>query len=234
METYGTLTDAEYTELLAEIQGDNEELQEEEVSFKEASLEDLKPLEYIARSRENIRLIKQMAFNQADIRLDSFIGNHNISTLLDMTVAKQSRLIDSYQAFINKRLTKLLMPLIPKDLKKCYLKYPMSFIPSPGFLYKASQEFGEGYTFWAIPDIPYYFTQGTERELIAEFNEAFLFAVDEAVLRYHTQLKTRADKEVRNASFIIQKGIQTYFDLLKHKPLWFKMLYEKLTNKNLL
>jgi hypothetical protein len=109
--------------------------------------------------------------------------------------------------------------------------YPASIRISPGFLYKASEEFGRGLTFWAIPNIPYYFAQNTEQEILKKQKPELLISVDRAVGLYHEHKEKRAKKELKYASTIIQKGVRTYFDLLKLNPFWFEILYNSLIEK---
>lgn len=41
----------------------------------------------------------------------------------------------------------------------------------------------------------------------------------------------RADKELKYASLIYQKGVYSYFDLLRLNPFWYEVLYNDLQNK---
>ena len=109
--------------------------------------------------------------------------------------------------------------------------YPNSIRVCPGFMYKASEEYGGGLTFWATPSIPYYFEQNTEQKVLLENKSSFLFSVDKAISFYHEHLKKRQEKELKYASTIIQKGVYSYFDLLKLNPFWFEILYNELKSQ---
>ena len=78
---------------------------------------------------------------------------------------------------------------------------------------------------------PYYFEQNTEQKVLLENKSNFLVSVDKAICFYHEHLKKRQEKELRYASLIIQKGVYSYFDLLKLNPFWFKILYDELKTK---
>lgn len=181
------------------------------------------------RFKEDRIRIQRYAFDQELIRLSDPIGNDNIKLLVSLLVSEHTRMINRYTAFINKRLATLLNPFIPRRLRLCKMLYPNSIRICPGFLYKASKEFGQGLSFWAMPNIPYYFAQNTEQKILIEHKSELLIPVDRNVSFYHEHLKKRTDKELKYASAIVQKGVYSYFDLLKLNPFWFDILYKDLT-----
>lgn len=175
--------------------------------------------------------IQREAFRQEYIRLSDPIGNERIKLLVSSLVKEHARMVDKYSTYINKRLTTLLNPFIPRRLRICKSLYPDSIRACPGFLYKASEEYGAGLTFWAMPNIPYYFAQNTEQKVLMEHKSPFLVNVDQSIKFYHEHLKKRADKELKYASLIYQKGVYSYFDLLRLNPFWYEVLYNDLQNK---
>lgn len=183
------------------------------------------------RLKEDRIRIQRFAFTQETIRMSDEIKTESIKALISLLVKEHTRMLNQYEVFINKRLTTLLNPLIPKRLRLCKMFYPDSIRISPGFLYKASEEFGRGLTFWAMPNIPYYFAQNTEQEILKKQKPELLISVDRAVGLYHEHKEKRAKKELKYASTIIQKGVRTYFDLLKLNPFWFEILYNSLIEK---
>lgn len=183
------------------------------------------------RLKEDRIRIQREAFRQEYIRLSDPIGNERIKLLVSSLVKEHTRMVDKYSTYINKRLTTLLNPFIPRRLRICKSLYPDSIRPCPGFLYKASEEYGAGLTFWAMPNIPYYFAQNTEQKVLMEHKSPFLVNVDQSIKFYHEHLKKRADKELKYASLIYQKGVYSYFDLLRLNPFWYEVLYNDLQNK---
>jgi hypothetical protein len=183
------------------------------------------------RLKEDRIRIQREAFRQEYIRLSDPIGNERIKLLVSSLVKEHTRMVDKYSTYINKRLTTLLNPFIPRRLRICKSLYPDSIRPCPGFLYKASEEYGAGLTFWAMPSIPYYFAQNTEQKVLMEHKSPFLVNVDQSIKFYHEHLKQRANKELKYASLIYQKGIYSYFDLLRLNPFWYEVLYNDLQNK---
>jgi hypothetical protein len=183
------------------------------------------------RLKEDRIRIQREAFRQEYIRLSDPIGNERIKLLVSSLVKEHTRMVDKYSTYINKRLTTLLNPFIPRRLRICKSLYPDSIRACPGFLYKASEEYGAGLTFWAMPNIPYYFAQNTEQKVLIEHKSPFLVNVDQSIKFYHEHLKKRTDKELKYASLIYQKGVYSYFDLLRLNPFWYEVLYNDLQNK---
>lgn len=183
------------------------------------------------RLKEDRIRIQREAFRQEYIRLSDPIGNERIKLLVSSLVKEHTRMVDKYSTYINKRLTTLLNPFIPRRLRICKSLYPDSIRACPGFLYKASEEYGAGLTFWAMPNIPYYFVQNTEQKVLMEHKSPFLVNVDQSIKFYHEHLKKRTDKELKYASLIYQKGVYSYFDLLRLNPFWYEVLYNDLQNK---
>ena len=199
---------------------------------RQLNIAGVKALKQKSRQLKEDRIrIQREAFNQGYIRLSDKIGNEKIKQLISLLVKEHTRMIDKYSAYINKRLTVLLNPFIPRRLRICKNLYPDSIRMCPGFLYKASKEYGAGLTFWAMPSIPYYFAQNTEQQILIEHKSPFLIKVDQSIKLYHDHCTKRANKELKYASLIYQKGVYSYFDLLKLNPFWFEVLYNDLLNK---
>lgn len=183
------------------------------------------------RLKEDRIRIQREAFRQEYIHLSDPIGNERIKLLVSSLVKEHTRMVNKYSAYINKRLATLINPFIPRKLRICKSLYPDSIRPCPGFLYKASEEYGAGLTFWAMPNIPYYFVQNTEQKVLMEHKSPFLVNVDQSIKLYHEHLKKRTDKELKYVSLIYQKGVRSYFDLLRLNPFWYEVLYNDLQNK---
>lgn len=177
--------------------------------------------------------IQREAFNQERIRLSDQIEKEHMPLLIAALTKEHTRMINKYSNFINNRLTSLLNPFIPRRLRNCRLLYPNSIRMSPGFMYTASKDYGNGLTFWATPLIPYYFEQNTEQKILLKNKSSSLYAIDKAVIFYHEHLKKRQEKELKYASIIIQKRVSSYYDLLKLNPFWFEILYNELENNEL-
>lgn len=169
--------------------------------------------------------IQREAFSQELIKLSDPVGKNDLKALISLLVQEHTNMIDKYKNYINRRLTILLNPFIPRRLRACKELYPDSIRLCPGFMYKASKEFGQEKTFWAVPNIPYYFEQNTEQRVLMKHKPKYLMSVDKAIVNFHEHSQKRATKEMKYASLLIQKKVQTFFELLRLNPFWFEILY---------
>ena len=248
---YGDLTEKELFEFLDEIKSDDEDIQEaqseaiEKITLEEEhvelSEEEQENREIEARYGDkmpwtgigpnNCQGVKLFGpEGQRRAAMASIEANRKKSQRL-----KEDRIRIQREAF-RQEYMRLSDPIgneriNPRRLRICKSLYPDSIRPCPGFLYKASEEYGAGLTFWAMPNIPYYFTQNTEQKVLMEHKSPFLVNVDQSIKIYHEHLKKRADKELKYASLIYQKGVYSYFDLLRLNPFWYEVLYNDLQNK---
>lgn len=183
--------------------------------------------------RERKQLIVRLAFKQNDILLSDTVSQEHYSALIELLTAEQRVLISSITEHINEKFTSLLSPLIPKALKICYAQFPNALKSNPGFMYIASKKYGKSLTFWATPDVPCFFQQGTENQILLEKKAQYLFTLDKYIIRLkETQVKL-ADYEVKFASRLVRMKEGTFYDLLKLDAFWFEILYNIITSKNL-
>lgn len=220
-------------ELLAEIdwdvftEEDVDEHAEEVIKERyEAVKEDKKQDQFSVRQAQNIitsrmnvaeraKAIKREAVADADL-LTELISRKQLTELIRLIVKpdtdKTAQLVD----YINYNARLALSPLIPKDVIRVYNRYKnknTSLMPrSPGFLYKASPEWGRYYDFWVTPDIPCYLPQFMEQSLIEQFSPDRLLKMDKHIIAYHRTIQNRSKLELRLASKLY--GIVTRYDLL--------------------
>lgn len=180
------------------------------------------------------RAITREAFNQDKVSLSDTIPPYELTELIKILTKSRTKTVKRYEALANKRLTQLLRPFIPKSLRCCFYKYPNSVPRCPGFLYIASEEYGGGTQLWARPDIPYYIKQGTEHELLRRENPNMLYTVDKYVFFYNERRQELRKKEIKYASVLINKKINSYYSLLKLNPFWFNKLYIYKFNESLI
>lgn len=173
--------------------------------------------------------ITRMAFDQKILPLPEGFTRYDKKRLIEELTLNLRHLIKRYEEYVNRRISRLLSPVIPQSVKVMKLKYPWIFIQNPGFLYKTHPKSGEVKTFWVNPDVPYYFKQGTEQEILEERDlelvPYFLENVDRAIHRWYDAKRRLADKEVSYATKIVSNNLRTYHDLLKYNPFWFEILY---------
>lgn len=289
IKTYGTLTQAQLENMLAEIQVEDNELEErieqEDASSKicdddivnllkliseesESLTEDEKREDGAWLSRYNLKFendkcigteptiisrednarrihdsylkaknrkmqIIRYAFDQKDITLSDCIPEENKCKLLQKIDEKNTHSCNVLLAYISKRISRLLAPFIPIDLRKCMNKYPGMVASHPGFLYKCTEEYGKSLAVWVIPSIPAYFEPNSEMSLLNELPRELLFSIDKAVVKYAKKRAIAAQRRLSAAANIAKIRNMTYIRVLKHNPFWFEYLYEILTDKKI-
>lgn len=181
--------------------------------------------------------INRMAFNQKVLPLAEELTRWDKKALVEELTNNLRQLIKRYDKYINSRIARLLSPAIPKAIKLAKLKWPWTFVANPGFLYKTHPESGEILTYWVTPNVPYYFKQGTEQQILeerdSELSAYFLECVDRAIHRWYEARRRLADREVIYASRLVgYNNIRTYADLLKYNPFWFQKLYDRVRKDN--
>lgn len=184
---------------------------------------------YAAERRLMKTRLHRAAFNQNEIELSEEIGNDLLKKLIVILTAEKREMLKKYEAYIEKRITDLLTPLIPRALRLAYSKYPQSVKANPGFIYKASEKYGKSKTYFVKPNLPYFFEQGTECETLHSSRPDLVERLDRTVLNYHLTKQELFEKEISIAARIQKHRLYTYFDLLKFNAMWFNALYEHLT-----
>ena len=181
--------------------------------------------------------INRMAFDQKILPLSEELTRWDKTALVEELTSNLRQLIKRYDKYINARIARLLSPAIPKAIKLAKIKWPWVFVANPGFLYKTHPEVGEVLTYWVTPNVPYYFKQGTEQQILeerdSELSTYFLECVDRAIHRWYEARRRLADREVIYASRLVGvNNIRTYGDLLRYNPFWFKKLYDRVKKDN--
>jgi|WetSurMetagenome_2_1015567.scaffolds.fasta_scaffold12292_7 hypothetical protein len=173
--------------------------------------------------------IQRDAINNKAMDINAVIPNNDLKILVKALTQEYENMTIKSSEFINKKITLLLKPVIPKILKIAYTRYPMSVKQCPGFLYTASEEFGQGKTFWATPNIPYFLQQGTEQSELDKLDIGLKYRIDKAVAQYLYNKDMLLKKEVEYASHLTR--CNTYFELAKHYPFWYDLLMQKVLLK---
>jgi hypothetical protein len=187
------------------------------------------------KSKKRKRRVIQEAFRQEDIDLQAIIDTEHCTLLIQALTQGLTDTIEKYSKYINRRCEFVLSKFIPSKLVQVAKLYPKSVKTSPGFLYTVQPDtpIETPYTFWVKPNIPLYFEQGSERDIISGYNPEIREAVDCAVRAYNDVVAARNNLEVKYSSIIVSRNIISYADLLKYKPTWFEIVYTKVTGKQL-
>ncbi|MDE5977983.1 MAG: hypothetical protein K2G70_05920 [Turicibacter sp.] len=180
----------------------------------------------------NAQRIAREALSQNKIDLYSKIPNEHLKMLISCLVQPKADVLEKYKVYINKRLSSILLRLVPRQVRSCWRHYPQSMRKSPGFLYVAPSRKGKSYTFYATPNVPVYFAQHTERVIIAEEMPDKLARMDMMIRKYHRHIGEKAKREVFFAEYLTRNKVYTYMDLLRLKPGLFELLYKTLEKLN--
>lgn len=130
------------------------------------------------------------------------------------------------ESYINKRISEMLKLVIPRDLQNAYKLYRESVIPAVGFMYNASQEYGQGLQFKVSLDLPFYFHPTDIQHILAEQWPERLISVDKAVVSFYKNKDTRTKREVALAQQLTR--VATFFQLVKKNPFWYDTLVQEL------
>lgn len=238
-----TLTDSELYTYLAEIEREDDELAEKDESaqLNIATLDEIAgtPSEErdtncavttIRGKAQRESIIKRKAFSQNNISLPARIPEAHLKLLISLLVEPHTKLIEEYRNYINNRLGKALLREMPAPIRRCWKQYRHSIKTCPGFRYVAQigDKVQRPFVFYATPEIPYFFKQHTERDVLIANNSKTVAVIDKAIGRYQTYMRNKSKREVYFGTYLIRNNINTYFNLLKARPLMFELLYNKL------
>lgn len=169
------------------------------------------------------------AMNQNIIDLSSKIPVKQVQFLISLLTAPLHRTKELNSNFINRTIKNLLMARMPRCVKNAFRYHPQTIQTCKGFLYRASEEYGQSKTFWATPDIPYFHKQGTEMDYLMTNYGHCLQYIDRGIVRYSKVVERLDYKEVRYAATlakVLKKG--TYLELVQYNAIWFHILFEEL------
>lgn len=184
---------------------------------------------YYADYRVKKRELMEKAFRQTDIDLNAVIPDIELNILISLITSKLREQRDRNKAIINRYIERALRRLIPSPLRIAYYKYKGCVKACPGFMYYTTEEKGESLKFWATPDMPYYFKQGTEMQTLIEDAYDFLEVIDKRVHIFYEKEARLAVVEVKMASEVLSSLPNgTYLDLVKHNAIWFNRLYNEI------
>lgn len=178
--------------------------------------------------------IQRRAFAQNQIDLSQLIPQKQLQLLVSELTKNYENLIKHYDNLINRRFTRALRKHIPYQLRVYHKAYPQSFKVNPGFMYTASREYGGGHTHWVSPNLPYFIPQFKEIDCMRATHADWLPSIDRLIAKRYDVKDKLTFYEMKFASKLA--GLMphhTYFNLLKHHPLWFIILYEKVTGYSL-
>lgn len=153
----------------------------------------------------------------------------DLSELIRRLTADIADKITDTKRLLTVRVEKALRPQIPVELKRAHTKFPQAFIEHPGFLYINSEAYG-GYKIWLKPNMPYFFKQFSEMEILSNHEDFQNYTFDKYVERYYVLKSELAKKEVALATKF--EKVHTRLDLLEMSVKYFELYTQILKEKN--
>lgn len=184
----------------------------------------------IERKKRKQEIIHE-AINSTFIDLNSLLTVEHKKLLISILTNQYTECMKRHESYINSTVEKLLRLLMPRDILNSWNKYRDTMVPSPGFIYEASEEYGQGLTFKVNLDLPMYFKQDTCMNILKEHFSYQLPVIDKAVAFFHKHKDMRTKQEVKYAQRLTK--ISTFFQLVKHNAFWYEKLITELKNKEL-
>lgn len=178
-----------------------------------------------AEKKSRKKEIINEAINSTFIDLNSPLTVEHKKLLISLLTQNYTECMKRHESYINNTVEKLLRMFIPRDLLNSWAKYKDTMVPSPGFMYEASKEYGQGLTFKITIDLPMYFKEEACMNILREHFSRQLPVLDKAVAFFHKHKEMRTKQEVKYAQALTKIG--TFFQLVKHNAFW----YEKLVNE---
>lgn len=229
----------ENTEMQEAVMEDSEESIEHEIQSASVVLDDVVFGEKTLSMREASRQIQRS--NQKAVRLSikrELAKNGDLELLSRSVPAKVKKLmipeatkkvkesIASLKVRIDKKVTALMEPLIPLKIRLARaLCGDMPFKQHPGFMWISSKENGSG-RLWVTPNIPCYFEQFTEMDVIQRYCPAKRIRVVERLIGlYLSNIASLSQKEAKLA--IKLQKIDTYEELLRFNVSFFRIAYDE-------
>lgn len=182
-------------------------------------------LESIQNVQARRLIIKRAIIKEGKIGLLSeIIPNHIIKQIIPHKTVSIVESIAKYKDTINRRIANSMAPLFPEKIRVARaLCGTRPFKEHPGFLWKTPKEYGE-YSMWVTPDIPYFFDQFTEMQIMRERCDIRKIAsIDKAVQTYMQSVAALGKREASLAIKLVR--INTFEELLNFDVEAFQFAY---------
>lgn len=182
----------------------------------------------IDRKRRQQEIIQE-AINSTFIDLNAPLSVAHKRILIKLLTEEYTALMVKQENYINAKITGKFKQIIPRELYNTWLNYKQSFIPLEGFMYTASQEYGDGLQFKVSVDLPFHYHPDDCERIFKENWPNDVPIVDRAVKFFHKYKNTRSEREVKIAEQLTR--IQTFFQLVKKNPFWYDKLVQELKRR---
>lgn len=182
-----------------------------------------------ASSLANVRMrrlvIKRTIVEEGKVALLSeLIPDKLLKSIIPFKTASVVNSIAQYKDAINRRIANCISPLLPEKIRVARaICGSRPFKEHPGFLWKTPKEYGD-YSMWVNPDIPFFFDQFTEMQIMREKCDTRKIAsIDKAVQSYMQSVAILGKREASLAIKLLR--INTFEELLNFDVEAFEYVY---------
>lgn len=180
----------------------------------------------IERKRRKQEIVNE-AITSTFIDLNAPLTVEHKKLLITLLTKHYTEKMEHHDSYINATIEMALKKGIPHDLLNAFAKFPDAVAPFPGFVYVASQEYGQGLQFKVCPKIPLYFQPNDCNNIVRKLLSAGrLASLDKAVAFFHKYKNTRSKQEIKIAEALTR--IATFFQLVKKDAFWYEALVNEL------
>ena len=183
----------------------------------------------IFRIKRITEIKREYAMNNKLHLLQKQVEVEDLSILIAKFTEETIAQIERTKRLLVAKVEKALKAHIPRELKATYTKYPHSFIQHPGFLYQSSAFYG-GYKMWLKVNIPYYFEQFSEMNILQTNDDYISSKLDKLVEQYYV-LKNKLARDEINLALRFDK-VKTRLDLLDMGIVYYDEYMKLLTLRN--
>lgn len=174
-------------------------------------------------------ITRQYITEGKEVWLHLAIDVEDLSELIRRLTADLTHKISETKRLLLGRVEKALRVDMPFDLKRVFSKFPQAFIEHPGFLYINSEAYG-GYKIWLKPNIPYFYKQFSEMDILQGCEDYTNYTLDKYVERYFV-LKAELNKKELALAVKLDK-VHTRLDLLEMNVGYFELYTQILKERN--
>jgi hypothetical protein len=152
----------------------------------------------LARQQRKVDIKREYVSSGKSYLLTEPVSDEDLTAIIEYLTAETQKKCDTLIRVFTAKVEKALRKLIPGELKSCFTKYPQAFIQHPGFIYQCAEFYG-GYKLWVQVNIPYYFQQFSEMDVLQTTDIYNTYELDRLVEKYFVLREKIARDEINMA-----------------------------------
>lgn len=204
-EVFGTAYKGSYTGRIGVI--GNKERQDLLVSLMHKATKE----KHIERRRRITEIKREYVTSGKELLLHKQVELEDLSKLIEVFTNETIERAEKTKRLLIAKVERALKVNIPRELKATFTKYPQSFVKHPGFLYQSSEFYG-GHKIWLRINIPYFFEQFSEMNILQTSEDYVSSKLDKLVEQYYI-LKNKLSRDEINLATRFDR-VKTRLDLL--------------------